>query len=102
MYVCKYVCIYMYVVMYICNYVCMNVCRYFYHCALLCTLCTVSCSIWTVTAVDRLLYMFAITNKLKILVNFQKEQRQRRSICHVISPVRISYISGRHSVHKIR
>jgi len=37
---------------------------YFYHCAILCTLCTVSCSIWTVTWVDRLLlYVSAVINK---------------------------------------
>jgi len=32
----------------------------------------------------------------------QNEQPQRRSICQVISPVSISYISGRHSINKIR
>ena len=39
---------------------------FFYHCAILCTLCTVSCSIWKVTWVDRLLlYMSVNTNERK-------------------------------------
>jgi len=52
-------------------------------------------------SVDGLLYMFEVTNK-KEEKSLQKEQPQRRSICHVISPVSISYISVRHSVQKLR
>ena len=75
---------------------------YFYHCAILCTLCTVSCSIWTVTWVDRLLlYMCAVINK-KEGKNSEKKEPQRRSIGQIISPVSLSYISGCHCVNKIR
>jgi len=73
--------------------------RCIYHCSILCTLCTVSCSIWAVTLVDTLLYMFAVTNKKKIK---DSERAASQSICYVISLLSLSYITGRHSVHKIR